>query len=376
MKKILYVMLDWGWIKQRPHFIAEMLSLDYKVDVVYRKANRVKKKDLPNKASGENKNLSLTGFRYIPFSAIPFIRNFNIEFLNNWNIHRQLLKFGGYDYVWITDPTQIEYIKPFIGKTTKLVYDCMDDAMEFPQNKNNPVLCKRILNDEKFILKSASIIFCSAEYLKTKILKRAGSKRDDVIIVNNALELPSESDTDPIPDSIKEKIANIKHYSNPLIYVGTIDEWFDFDSILYALNNNSNITVILFGPLRTSMPKHERLKYMGTVDRKYLFNIMPLAFALIMPFKLNELIKSVNPVKLYEYIYTGKPIIATKYGETEKFSDFLNLYSTPEDMVQIIQEIGENTIQKDYLKKCRTYVENNTWKERYKIVKSALQTLD
>ena len=39
MKKILYLMhVPWGWIKQRPHFIAENLSKYYKVNVFYKKA--------------------------------------------------------------------------------------------------------------------------------------------------------------------------------------------------------------------------------------------------------------------------------------------------------------------------------------------------
>ena len=37
MKKILYVMnVEWNWIKQRPHFIAEGLSKNYHVEVLYR----------------------------------------------------------------------------------------------------------------------------------------------------------------------------------------------------------------------------------------------------------------------------------------------------------------------------------------------------
>ena len=35
-KKILYIMhLDWRYIKQRPHFIAEALSNFYSINVIY-----------------------------------------------------------------------------------------------------------------------------------------------------------------------------------------------------------------------------------------------------------------------------------------------------------------------------------------------------
>ena len=38
MKRILYFMhVDWNWIKQRPHFLAEGLSQHFKVDVWHEK---------------------------------------------------------------------------------------------------------------------------------------------------------------------------------------------------------------------------------------------------------------------------------------------------------------------------------------------------
>ena len=41
---------------------------------------------------------------------------------------------------------------------------------------------------------------------------------------------------------------------------------------------------------------------------------------MIMPFKLNELVKSVDPVKLYEYINYNKPIISIFYQEIKRYS--------------------------------------------------------
>ena len=366
------MMLDWGWIKQRPHFIAELLSRDYCVDVYYRKANRVKKKDLLNEIPVDNKNLKITGFRYLPFSAIPIVKHLNLEFINNFFIKTQLPSFSKYDYVWITEPTQIEYIRPLLCKNNKLIYDCMDDMEEFPHVKFNNELRKRIVKDEKYLLKNSNYLFFSAEYLKDKVLKRTGIVRTDVNIVNNALELPSLDDKEITNPVALDIIRFVKKLTKPLLYVGTIDAWFDFDSVTRAIKEIPDLNIVLLGPLRTSMPNHERIHYMGTVDRKYLFSIMPLAFALVMPFKLNELIKSVNPVKLYEYIYTGRPIIATKYGETEKFGEYVELYSSSEEFIRIINSLSSRHNSDNYLQKCRDFVRENTWDERYKQITSVL----
>ena len=47
---------------------------------------------------------------------------------------------------------------------------------------------------------------------------------------------------------------------------------------------------------------------------------------LVMPFKLDDLVQAVNPVKLYEYVYSHKPAIAIHYAETEQFEQFVHLY--------------------------------------------------
>ena len=95
-----------------------------------------------------------------------------------------------------------------------------------------------------------------------------------------------------------------------------------------------------------------------------------------MPFKVNELIKSVNPVKLYEYIFTGKPIVAPLYGETVKFGPFVKLYDSTSKFLDIIEGIRENTQMQESLNECRKYVEANTWKERYAQIKDIIDKFD
>ena len=71
MKQILYLMhVPWGWIKQRPHFFAEYLAKDLIVDVYYKKAILVSKKNQLT-LQQENSTLSINGFRQIAFDKIP-----------------------------------------------------------------------------------------------------------------------------------------------------------------------------------------------------------------------------------------------------------------------------------------------------------------
>lgn len=56
------------------------------------------------------------------------------------------------------------------------------------------------------------------------------------------------------------------------MYVGTIAAWFDFDSLLLMLSENPDANVVLIGPNEVEIPVHERIHYLGTVDRQYIFH--------------------------------------------------------------------------------------------------------
>lgn len=375
MKSILYLMhIPWGWIKQRPHFFAENLAKEYLVDVYYRKANTVSQKKLLTSEQVGLSNLSIKGFNNIPFVKIPLLKHFHLDWINTVIAYIQLPSLKQYDYIWITSPILYPVIKPLLQKHQLVIYDCMDDMIEFPEAKNNIHLQKLILRCEKQLMDKANHVFVSSAYLKNKILERSGLKLDNAVIVNNAIELPQQSDLSDCPFEIKQKMEYIRSLSFPFMYVGMVSEWFDFTLVIAALDKFPQMNVVLLGPNDIKIPEHKRIHYLGMVERKYIFPLMKEAYALMMPFILNELIYSVNPVKLYEYIFTGKPVVSVKYGETEKFSKYVNLYVTENDFFAIIDSFinGSPVVKSE--KEISYYIADNTWEARYRQIVEVLES--
>jgi glycosyltransferase involved in cell wall biosynthesis len=101
-----------------------------------------------------------------------------------------------------------------------------------------------------------------------------------------------------------------------------------------------------------------------------------LADALIMPFVKSELVLAVNPVKAYEYIASGKPVILTKYKETEKFEDFSYLYDGFADLNLLMLEISQGTLKaRRSIEECRAFGNDNTWENRAKNFAKTLHTI-
>ena len=138
-------------------------------------------------------------------------------------------------------------------------------------------------------------MFCTSNYLKDTILERAGIQRE-VIISHNGIKIPQQIDVTSIPEDISKIITLIKSKPLSLLYIGAISEWFDFGLILKALDEDEDMNVFLVGPVKTKIPEHKRLHVLGTVERTYIFELMKVSSALTMPFVVNDLIKSVNPI--------------------------------------------------------------------------------
>lgn len=360
--KILYVVhISWGWIKQRPQFIAEELSKECQIDVLYRKSNHFGSKVNPK---FKNNNLCVEGFRNWPFERFQFIPC-NISHQINkliWKLKN--IDLNSYDYVWITDPVLWWTIKDnFTGTHTKLIYDCMDDLLAFPYFDSYPKY--KIFNElrERELLKDADFVFCSALSLRDKLFKRYRINRD-YYIINNAI-------TDNIT-KYSDTVKGIDLPPNSLVYIGTISEWFDFDNTLKILDEFPTINVVLYGPQRMpTVPKHERLHFKGPTEHDNILAIMRQSCGLIMPFIVSDLIESVNPVKLYEYIYSGKPVLASRYGESLAFDEYVSLYSSYEEYKQFVINCLEGK-QKRNASEMKEYAIQNTWLNRSSQIKEII----
>lgn len=349
-KKILYLMhISWNWIKQRPHFIAEGLSVDYEIEV----AERAEFK----KHVGNDSTVKVRHLLRLPFERFKVISILN-SFLYKLQ-YRLICK--DVDIIWITSPLLYRDIEPFC-ESKKVVYDCMDDMVRIPKEES---LRQLMAKYEIGLYKRADVLFVSSDYLRNKLFDRYGER--EATLVNNAI-------TDKITTYNKNlpSFINLEHNMFNITYIGAISHWFDFDSLIYALNKQSNFILNLFGPTEVNIPKHPQIVYHGQLAHKYILGVMSHSDALIMPFVVNEMIRSVNPVKLYEYIYSGKPCVASRYGEAEKFEPFVKLYSDAKELLQILEGIHSGVIKQMTEKACQSYSLQNTWGTRLEIIKTVL----
>ncbi|MFZ7216215.1 hypothetical protein [Avibacterium avium] len=99
-------------------------------------------------------------------------------------------------------------------------------------------------------------------------------------------------------------------------YIGSINKWFDWDFILKLAYKFPDREIWIIGPAYVSIPTlpPNIIIYPAVEHDKIPKYLNQFSYGLI-PFKINELTNSVDPVKYYEYIAYHIPVISTEFGE-------------------------------------------------------------
>jgi teichuronic acid biosynthesis glycosyltransferase TuaH len=352
--KMLYLMhVSWNWIKQRPHFLAENLATSFDVRVFFIQS-------FFNKISSV-KFINL--FFAKPLYSLPLQRFLKYKFYYSLSEKFFVIQLKNQikevKYVWITSPNLFSIVRNELNDSHIVIYDCMDDFLEFPNVRINEIIYNRSLLNERELFSRANIIFSSSLFLKEKLVNRFFYK-SNIFIVNNGI-----SDI-----FFKEKIVshNVykfdKEFFFDLYYIGTISSWFDFDLILQSLEKFNEIRYVLIGPTDVPIPNHERIIYLGKKEHHQLLEFMKKADALLMPFVVNDLVRAVNPVKLYEYIYVGKPILTCKYDEIDKFNQFVYQYNSTIEFNLFLKKILKNELIVESEENRLSFLKDNTWEVR------------
>jgi len=347
--------LPWGWVKQRPHFLAESLSQHFKVRLFFEKQYRFKDRLVAHESTG---NLSFEELFKMPHFSDGFDRLVNAAL-----VRRQLKRvIGDCDFLWLTHPNLIDRVREIVPGGCRIIYDCMDDILEFPYVKEHAGLRGFTQENERELMGMSDIIFASSGTLKEKLLERYGAGKE-ITVLNNGIHIEAQPE---LPGSLD---GLLKSPGLKVVYVGAVSGWLDQDLLMESLNRSGKLRYLLFGPCETQLPRHERLVYCGPVEHRYVFSIMARADALVMPFKVSELVRSVNPVKLYEYVYSCRPAIAAEYGETLPFRDYVYLYRNSEEYMGLLTDLAENRlVPRKSSSELRAFGEENTWDKRIEVV--------
>jgi glycosyltransferase involved in cell wall biosynthesis len=119
-------------------------------------------------------------------------------------------------------------------------------------------------------------------------------------------------------------------------YHGTISEWFDFGLIQEMATKRPNWQITLIGPVlkkipRTSIPSN--VHFLGAKPIGQLPSYLSFFDVAIIPFKHTPVAFHSNPIKAYEYLAMGLPVVSPPIKELLRYRHVVHLAWDREDFL-------------------------------------------
>lgn len=226
-------------------------------------------------------------------------------------------------------------------------YDCMDDWDTF-QN-----LGDFNRTEEVQLVKDADVVFVSAAKLQEKFEARGVTAH----LVRNGVDY-AFFNTPPAA-------APPEQFQKPVIgYYGAIADWIDLDLVYQVASLRPEYSFVLIGQVfNRDMSQLESLPNVHLLGHKP-YESLPSYLRLFdvchIPFLLNEVTAATDPVKLYEYLSAGKPVVSTGLSELAFCRDLVLVANTAPEYAEAIDRALQLTSGDD-VRRRREFARSHTW---------------
>jgi teichuronic acid biosynthesis glycosyltransferase TuaH len=221
--------------------------------------------------------------------------------------------------LWYTTPAY-PYLSGVL-QWDRIIYDC-SDLWSAPRGVKDKIFSKlersQIKKAEDKIAKSSDLIFATSDFLAQEIQERLNRK---AIIVENGVDLEifklcSHCNKDLLADIPKPRFG----------FIGGMKGKINFSLVKKMADTNPAWSIVLVGPLSSGANEFNDLLgcknvyWMGEVESGEVPHYIKSFDVGIMPYKEIEYNKAVFPLKFYEYLAAGIPVVGCGLPSTNKYS--------------------------------------------------------
>jgi glycosyltransferase involved in cell wall biosynthesis len=138
-----------------------------------------------------------------------------------------------------------------------------------------------------------------------------------------------------------EPAPEVRRGGRPVVgFLGALAEWVDFDLLASVARRRPDWDLVLVGPGRVpaglaSLPNVRLLGPRPYAEAPRYLAAMDVA---LIPFRVDPVTRAADPIKVYEYLASGVPVVATALPALERLRDVVRLSRSPDDMAL---QIGE-----------------------------------
>ncbi len=241
----------------------------------------------------------------------------------------------------------------------RLVFDIMDEHSGFSSNAEDA------LADEENLTRRADLVIASSD----RLYATAVNRNPKTILVRNGAEF--EHFHRPRSNGRLEEYGD-----KPVIgYYGAISDWFDMDLLITCARKRPDWNFVLIGFTQgadiSQAAALQNVHFLGEKPYAELPGYLADFDVCIIPFKIIPLTLATNPVKFYEFMCAGKPVVSVRLPELEHYASHCFLAADADEFVVLIEkallaDLPETVGQRVALGR------ENSWDSRAETIRDAL----
>lgn len=278
-----------------------------------------------------------------PYFAHQWDRAINRRLLRR-SLQRELAECSGEVIAVTTIPLVADLVDDL--PVDRWVYYCVDDFSVWP-GLDGTTLQKM----EQELVGKVDAVIAVSEVLKDK------HHCDDRELLTHGIDLDFWSRPSSRPDWLQD-------YEPPyVVFWGLIDRRMDvlfLDDLSQRLSQGS---ILLVGPTESPdsrLKSLARVHLPGKLPFEQLPSLAHAADVLIMPYADLPVTRAMQPLKLKEYLATGKPVVASNLPAVQPWSDALDAVTTPDEFTTAaLNRLGQTIPEEQAV--ARSRLQQESW---------------
>jgi glycosyltransferase involved in cell wall biosynthesis len=293
---------------------------------------------------------------------------------NEWITRRHVRKVAAslriHDPVLWLNPHTAVHMLGRMGERA-VIYDITDDWEEMNQSPSAKEVTKA--QDARFGAEANAIIVCSPALLASKEAKF----QRRVHLVPNGVDAEHYR---PVADASLPVPVQARDWRKPVLgYTGTVHpERVDVALVAALAERFAHGSIVLIGPNllqkddRQRLGKYTNVHMPGAVPYREIPDWMRAFDVCIVPHLVTPFTESLNPIKLWEYLAAGKPIISTPVAG---FRDYPGLVRLAEDAESFARQVNAGLAEDSALAESRrTEARKHSWCSRVEQIEAIIQS--
>lgn len=252
-----------------------------------------------------------------------------------------------------------------------LVYDIIDVLEVFPYDQ------AFLKKNHTWALRWADVVTC----VSRELLQEIAQKRPDALYLPNAVEawrFDTQGVAIPEDPALKPFFEASAPESPVAGYCGSLAHWFDFDFLQETARRLPGWRFLIIGPhLDLSGRDHAvfsepNVFYLGPRPYPTIPFYLDLFTVGILPFRGEGVLRGLSPLKIYEYLASGKPAVVTPFPEASGLPGVFQA-SDPSSFAQALERAAHLAADETRRGRLREFARRESWLARVETFLAHLQ---